>query len=187
MVISEENLLGELRKGNARALEFIMDTYSNLVFSVVINVLGIDNREYALECMNDIFLIVWNKNSLYDPEKASLKNWILAVSKYKAIDYKRALKNQGNVELEEEILFSAVNVENEYIAKENMDELLKLLDRQNKVDKEIFIMKYILDEDIATISEKVTLSKGAVYNRLWRMRNFLMDKLGITYNKEEAK
>lgn len=111
MAINEDNVLLELKKRNTKALEYIINTYSNLVFKVVINVLGNDNYESAKECLNDIYLLVWNKNQLYNPEKASFKNWLLAVSKYKAIDYKRSLKKTNNVNIEDEFLFSSNNVE----------------------------------------------------------------------------
>ncbi|AQS06296.1 sigma-70 family RNA polymerase sigma factor [Clostridium beijerinckii] len=187
MAINEDNVLLELKKRNTKALEYIINTYSNLVFKVVINVLGNDNYESAKECLNDIYLLVWNKNQLYNPEKASFKNWLLAVSKYKAIDYKRSLKKTNNVNIEDEFLFSSNNVENEYILKEKKKELLELLDNESKTDREIFIRKYIFDEDINSITQKLKLSKGAVYNRLWRTRNSLTEKLNVQCEGEVIK
>ncbi|MHC1685128.1 MAG: sigma-70 family RNA polymerase sigma factor [Clostridiaceae bacterium] len=187
MTINEDNLLLELEKRNPTALEYIINTYSNLVFKVVINVLGNDNYESAKECLNDIFLLVWDKHYLYNPQKASFKNWLLAVSKYKAIDYKRSFKQINNVCIGDEVLFSSNNIENEYILKEKKQELLELLDNVSKTDKEIFIRKYIFDEDIHSITQKLNLSKGAVYNRLWRTKNSLIEKLNVSYKEEAVK
>ncbi|GFZ30545.1 hypothetical protein CSC2_10710 [Clostridium zeae] len=64
MDINEENILEQLKNKNHKALEYIIYTYSNLIFRVVINVLGESNREAASECINDILLIVWNKHHL---------------------------------------------------------------------------------------------------------------------------
>ncbi|MBY6930963.1 sigma-70 family RNA polymerase sigma factor [Clostridium botulinum] len=187
MTIDEDNFLSELKKRNTKALEYIINTYSNLVFKVVINVLGYDNYESAKECLNDIYLLVWNKYQLYNPQKASFKNWLLAVAKYKAIDYKRSLKPSNNVLIEDEVLFSSNNIEHEYILKEKKNELLELLDNESKADREIFIRKYIFDEDIDSITKKFNLSKGAVYNRLWRTRNSIIEKLNVSYKKEAEK
>jgi len=129
MVISEDNFLLGLSKRNPKALEYIINTYSNLVFKVVLNVLGNENRESAKECVNDIYLLVWNKHHLYNPQKASFKNWLLAVSKYKAIDYKRSLNKEDNLQLEEDTLSSNSDVENDYIFKEKKAELLNLLQK----------------------------------------------------------
>lgn len=187
MTINENNLLSELNKKNTEALEYIINTYANLVFKVVINVLGNDNYESAKECLNDIYLLVWDKHQLYDPQKSSFKNWLLAISKYKAIDYKRSLKQANNVCIENEVLFSSNNVESEYILKEKKTELLELLDNERKTDREIFIRKYIFDEDISSITRKFNLSRGAVYNRLWRTRNSIIEKLNVSYKEEAAK
>ena len=187
MIINEDNFLSELNKRNSKALEYIISTYSNLVFKVVINVLGHDNYESAKECLNDIYLLVWDKHQLYNPQKSSFKNWLLAVSKYKAIDYKRSLKQTNNTSIEDEVLFSSNNIENEYILKEKKKELLKLLDNENKTDREIFIRKYIFDEDINSITRKLNLSKGAVYNRLWRTRNSIIGKLNVSCKEEAVK
>lgn len=187
MTINEDNFLSELNKRNTKALEYIINTYSNLVFKVVINVLGYDNYESAKECLNDIYLLVWDKHQLYNPQKSSFKNCLLAVSKYKAIDYKRSLKQTNNTSIEDEVLISHNNIENEYILKEKKKELLKLLDNENKTDREIFIRKYIFDEDINSITKKLNLSKGAVYNRLWRTRNSIIGKLNVSCKEEAVK
>lgn len=183
MVIKDDNLIEELDKRNSEALEYIIQKYANLIFKVVINVLGNDNRELAKECISDIYMLAWNKYKLYNPEKASFKNWLLAVSKYKAIDYKRASKNLENVELDKEALKAPIDIERNFIDKENVKEVLEFINNEKPIDKEIFIRKYIYEEGIDEISKKLNLSKGAVYNRLWRTRNSLNEKIE-GYKKE---
>lgn len=188
MKITDENFLCEVNNKNPQALEYIIDTYSNLVFKVILNVLGNENRESAKECINDVFLLVWNKHNLYNPQKSSFKNWLLSVSKYKAIDYKRKLlKQNNNLYLDAQILFSKDNIENNYILKEKKEELLKFLDEGNKIDKEIFIRKYIFDEDTDKIAECLKLSKGAIYNRLWRTKNLVIKNFNSKSNLEVVK
>lgn len=187
MKIDDKNFLLELKKKNPKALEFIINTYCNLVFKIVINVLGTNNYEHAKECVNDIYLIIWNKSHLHNPEKSSFKNWLLAVSKYKAIDYKRSLAKEDNLQIEEQVLISKIDVENEYILKERKEELIKLLQYEHKLDRELFIRKYILDQDMDSLCKKFNLSKGAVYNRLWRTKNSLIRKLNISGEVEVSK
>ncbi|APM37643.1 sigma-70 family RNA polymerase sigma factor [Clostridium kluyveri] len=187
MKINDENFLLELKKKNPIALEYIINTYCNLVFKIVMNVLGKDNYENAKECINDVYLLIWNKSHLYNPEKSSFKNWLLAVSKYKAIDYKRSLVKQDNLQIEEQILISKTDVENEYISKEKKEILIKLLQCEHELDRELFIRKYILDEDMGSLCKNFNLSRGAVYNRLWRTKNSLIRKLNISNEVEELK
>ncbi|WP_373844659.1 hypothetical protein [Clostridium sp.] len=52
MKINDENFLLELKRKNPMALEYIINTYCNLVFKIVINVLGKDNYDsYSAECI----------------------------------------------------------------------------------------------------------------------------------------
>ena len=61
MKINEDNFIGELKNKNPKALDYLVDNYSNLIFKVVISVLGSDKREEAMECLNDVLLKVWEK------------------------------------------------------------------------------------------------------------------------------
>ena len=74
MKINENNFLIELKKKNPKALEYTISIYANLVFKVVINILGTTNMESAKECVNDVYLLIWDKINLYNPEKSSFKN-----------------------------------------------------------------------------------------------------------------
>lgn len=187
MKINDKNFLLELKKKNPAALEYIINTYCNLVFKIVLDVLGNDNYENAKECINDIYLLIWNKSHLYNSKKSSFKNWLLAVSKYKAIDYKRTLYKQNNLQIEEQTLISKTDIESEYISKEKKEELIKLLQYEHKLDRELFIRKYILDQDMESLCKNFNLSKGAVYNRLWRTKNSLIKKLNISGEMEVSK
>ncbi|AGY76979.1 sigma-70 family RNA polymerase sigma factor [Clostridium autoethanogenum] len=187
MKINDKNFLLELKRKNPTALEYIINIYCNLVFKVVLNVLGNDNYENAKECINDVYLLIWNKSHLYNPEKSSFKNWLLAVSKYKAIDYKRSLVKQDNLQIEEQMLISNTDIENEYILREKKEELIKLLQYEHKLDRELFIRKYLLDQDMETLCKNFNLSKGAIYNRLWRTKNSIIRKLHISGEVEVSK
>ncbi|URZ08390.1 sigma-70 family RNA polymerase sigma factor [Clostridium felsineum] len=187
MKINEDNFWLELKNRNTNALEYIIELYSNLVFKIVINILE-NNREASKECVNDVFLLVWNKSNLYNPNKSSFKNWLLAIAKYKSIDYKRkSEKHSFNTSLEDIPIPSKEDIEDNYILKEKKEELLKLLETENTICKEIFIRKYILYESTDSIAKSLKLSKGAVYNRLWRTRNSIIKKLNLSENLEVVK
>lgn len=78
---------------------------------------------------------------------------------------------------------SEVNIEGEIISKENRKEILDLINSMKEVDREIFIRRYFLDEDIELISQKVNMNRANVDNRLSRGRKFLKEKLDF-FKKE---
>lgn len=99
MTVDENNFIKQLRVKNAAALNFVVDNYGSLVFKVVRSVLnsGFDSQ-YIEECINDIFLSVWDNIDSFDESKGVFKYWITAVAKYKAIDYKRKFFKQSTAE-----------------------------------------------------------------------------------------
>lgn len=91
------------------------------------------------------------------------------------------------LQIEEQMLISKTDIENEYIFKEKKEILIKLLQCEHELDRELFIQKYILDEDMDSLCKNFNLSRGAVYNRLWRTKNSLIRKLNISNEVEELK
>lgn len=62
-----------------------------------------------------------------------------------------------------------------------------ILNSGNKTDKEVFVRKYIFGEKIDKIAEELGLSRGAVYNRLWRTKNSIIKNFNNTANLEVLK
>ncbi|GED18150.1 sigma-70 family RNA polymerase sigma factor [Aneurinibacillus migulanus] len=179
MRIDENNFIKEIKRGNAKALEFVVDNYSNLVFKVVGGVLNTGfHFQYVEECSNDIFWSVWNNINSFDEEKGEFKHWIAAVAKYKAIDYKRKLFKQSIIEsIDDYSLNDEMNLESIVVSKENKEELLNAINDMSNEDKEIFIRRYFLCEKVESIAETFGVDRNWVDQRLSRGRKALKKKL----------
>ncbi|KUO60426.1 MAG: RNA polymerase subunit sigma-70 [Gracilibacter sp. BRH_c7a] len=179
MKISDTNLVIQLKKKNRRALEFILEAYGNLVYSVVRQVLQEKSCDpYVEECINDVFLSVWNNADSFDGTKGCFKGWLAAIAKYKAIDYRRKLWRQNFLECAaDRELYDELTTENIVIAKEDRQELLAAIHEMNKQDREIFIRRYFLCEDIETIAGMFGVDRNVVDQRLSRGRKHLKEKL----------
>ncbi len=56
MKIDEDNFIRQLKYRNSKALDFIVDEYSNLVFKIIRTVLNSNfHSQYVEECANDVF------------------------------------------------------------------------------------------------------------------------------------
>lgn len=178
MKISEDNFIKELKNKNPKALDYLVDNYSNLIFKVIISVLGSDKREEAMECLNDVLLKVWEKISYHDETKSKFSSWLIAISKYSAIDYKRKIyKIDNECNIDELMLADERTIEEQILSSEGKKELLNIIKDLGSPDKEIFIRKYFMGESLSEISEALKLSKSAVNNRLFRGRKLLKEKL----------
>lgn len=170
MRCDEKNYIKRLKNGKEDALEFIIDKYLPLVKSAVYKVLsplGIDG--IADECINDVFLSVWkNSNKFISEEELDFKKWIYKIAKFKAIDYYRKAIKSLDVSLEGNDLVDNQSVEDEVILSENRNELIKLINTLEPIDRDIFIMKFFLGIKSYDIAKKLSLSIAAIDNRIYR-------------------
>lgn len=180
MKINEDSFIGELKNKNPKALDYLVNNYSNLIFKVVISVLGSDKREEAMECLNDVLLKVWEKINYHDESKSKFTSWLIAVSKYNAIDYKRKLyKIENECNIDELMLADERTIEEQIVHSESKEEILNVIQNLGSPDKDIFIRKYFFGESLDEISQALKLSRSAVNNRLFRGRKLLKEKLGL--------
>lgn len=179
MKIDEKNFIQQIKNKNNKALEFVVDNYSNLVFKIIYDVLNSRfHSEYAEECASDVFWGVWVNIDSFDEEKGNFKNWIAAIAKYKAIDYKRKSYEQStDKSIDDYALPCEISTESIIVAKENSNELFQAINALNEEDREIFIRRYFLHEDIENIAREFGVERNLVDQRLSRGRKFLKEKL----------
>ena len=177
--IDETNFMAEIKNKNPDALEFAVNSYGNLVYKIVYGVLG---RTFEMpsieECVSDAFFAAWNHIESYNEEKGNFKNWLLAIARYKAIDYRRKFSQHGHVQcLDDSTVPSLLSVEEIIIAKENKEELIRAIQGMGDTDKQIFIRRYFLGESILSIAQGLGTDRTYVDNRLSRGRKALREKL----------
>lgn len=171
--MNDELIIKYIKKKKEKGLELFVDKYSPLITFIVRKHLY-NLREYEEECIDDVFLCVWDNIHSFDKNKNSLKNWVAAITKYKAIDYKRKyLKIKDFEDISELELLEKSQVEDNLLNKELKKEIEELLNKLKPEDREIFIKHYLQDEKIENISVEVGMSKDKIYNRLSRGRNKL--------------
>ncbi|MCW6112431.1 sigma-70 family RNA polymerase sigma factor [Clostridium sporogenes] len=179
MKIDANNFIEQIKYKNTKALDFIIDEYSNLVFKILHTMLNSNfHSQYVEECANDVFWSVWNNIDSFDEKKGNFKHWIAAISKYKAIDYKRKLFKQNIIEsIDDHVLFDDTSIENNVILSENKEEIFQVMNDMKKEDREIFIRRYFLDEKVENIAKIFGVNRNLIDKRLSRGRKFLREKL----------
>lgn len=153
-----------IKKKNQKGMEILIDQYNGLITSVIRYHLG-SLINYEEECVSDTLLAIWDNVEGFNQDKNTFKNWICAIAKYKAIDYKRKYLNK--------IEISDLDEQNYYIDKnllkieiqEELNETLKFLSEE---DKEIFRRYYLNDESVIDIANDKKLAISSVHSKLSR-------------------
>src|SRR5690348_17353279 len=89
---SDEDLAQRLHERDPEALETLISRYSREMFYFIRLVLdGIGVTQDAEECVNDLFVAVWQEIETFDANRGTLRTWLTMRAKYIALDRRRQL------------------------------------------------------------------------------------------------
>ncbi|HLZ80322.1 MAG TPA: sigma-70 family RNA polymerase sigma factor [Ktedonobacteraceae bacterium] len=89
---SDDDLAQRLHERDPEALETLISRYSREIFYFIRVVLdGIGVAQDAEECVNDLFVAVWQEIDSFDPLRGTLRTWLTMRAKYIALDRRRQL------------------------------------------------------------------------------------------------
>lgn len=172
------SLINQLQKRDEQALREVINKYGGYVKAIVVKVLQ-PNQTAIEECINDVFLTIWQKSIQFTGDEIDFKKWIGVIAKYKAIDTYRSLQNKPKtVELLPSISNSKDLPESIIEQRVQKEQLFISILNLSKNDQEIFLLKYYLGYSNGEIAELFGLSKSAVENRLYRGKLKLIEELG---------
>src|SRR5712691_13320867 len=89
---SDDDLVQRLHERDPEALETLISRYSREIFYFIRLVLdGVGVVQDAEECVNDLFVAVWQEINSFDSERGTLRTWLTMRAKYIALDRRRQL------------------------------------------------------------------------------------------------
>ena len=170
---NDQNFIGLLKRKDEAALDYVVDTYGGLIKAVVHRHLSAFPDDCG-ECVNDILLTVWEHSEDFDPERSSFPAWLSAVSKYKAIDFKRRrARTLTEAPLTGEEPSESGNPEEAVLADEIDAETKSLLEHLSEDDRQLFWGRYVEGQSVELLAKQRNIKVSALYNRLSRDRKKL--------------
>jgi RNA polymerase sigma-70 factor (ECF subfamily) len=97
---TDDELMGRVATGELAALEAVYDRYARLVFSVGLRVLH--DRQLAEDVTQEVFLRIWRRPASYNPERGRFVNWLMSVTRNRALDEWRRFARRRRVEDQED-------------------------------------------------------------------------------------
>ncbi len=155
-----------IKKKKEKGMELLIDNYRGIITAIVRRHLGVLTN-YEEECVDDVLMSIWDNIKSFDSSKNTFKNWICAISKYKAIDYKKKyLSKIEYVDMSEEIYY----IDEELLKSEMEEEINDILSYLNESDRRLFKEHYLKGEPLEEIAIKNNTKVSNLYNRLLRGR-----------------
>jgi RNA polymerase sigma-70 factor, ECF subfamily len=89
---SDESLLAQLCVGSGEALAVLFERYARVTRSVALRILR--DRAEAEDLVQDLFLFLQRKCSIFDSSKSSARSWIIQMAYHRAIERRRYLTSR---------------------------------------------------------------------------------------------
>ena len=82
--LADEELIYLMQAGDPRAFELIYDRHGGAAFSLAYRIAG--ERAAAEDITQEAFLSIWRSRRRYEPERGSVRAWVLGIVHHRAID-----------------------------------------------------------------------------------------------------
>ncbi len=183
--ITDNNFVERLRAKDERALEFIIEKYGGLLYSIIRKKLSLI-PDMVDECFDDVLMKAWDHADDYNEDKCDFKGWLAAIARYQAIDYLRKAKreefSQMGESLEDMVNEPGFDDERFTRLEESIEsEFEQLVSCLSPEDREIFRRIYQKGESMDEISKDLKIPKDQLYNHTSRgkkkiRKNYLISK-----------
>lgn len=181
---SDKEIILKVAGNESKALEELYDRYSPVLFTLINKI--VQDKPAAEEILSDVFVIIWQKNNLFDSEAGNVYTWMINLARNKAIDFVKRNRNPEemkdyNDEYENENIIPHLSSSAEPL---DLDKVLSMKDKiNNSFNKLTDAQQYVLnlayyrgynEEEIArelniplpTVKFKISLALGNLNKNL---------------------
>jgi RNA polymerase sigma-70 factor (ECF subfamily) len=154
----DQELMARLRANDSKALDILFHRYSRLVLGIAIRIL----KDYgeAEDIVQEVFLSVYQRASLFDPSRGTARSWIVQVAFHRALDRRSYLGRRGyylGTEIESlgDTLLGDTDLDREIGAKLNRAQLEKAFAELPEMQRRTLELFYFEGLEMREISEKL--------------------------------
>jgi RNA polymerase sigma-70 factor (ECF subfamily) len=169
---NEADLLVKVGKGDKASLGDLYDRYSTVLYSVALRILN--NQAEAEDVLQEIFVQIWDKASLYDPSRGKPLTWMMSMTRNKSIDRLRSLQRRyrlhDEAEQESKIQESSVRADaaDGVYAAENSRAIRNAVMQLSPEQRQAIEMAYFSGLTQSEIAEKLEEPLGTIKARIRR-------------------
>src|SRR5262245_14749398 len=90
----DEELMRQVAGGSAEALGLLHRRYARLVFGLAVSTL---DRAAAEDLVQDVFLAVWRNAGRFDPERGTVRAWLMQIAHFRILNELRRRSRQPEI------------------------------------------------------------------------------------------
>ncbi|MCE5008511.1 RNA polymerase sigma factor [Staphylococcus equorum] len=154
-----------LETNDSKSLEILYDRYESLLFNLAYKIT--QDVQSSEEVLQDVFMKIWNKKAIFNPEKGKLSTWLITLCRNRSID---AIRKKKNIESQFDEDFQGIQTDSlpEYdlLSKEVSEEINKRISFLNKDQQKIISLFYYKGLSQQEIASKLNIPLGTVKSRM---------------------
>jgi RNA polymerase sigma-70 factor (ECF subfamily) len=166
--LADEDLMGLVQDGDARAFEVIFDRHADVAFSLAYRMCG--RRAVAEDVVQDAFLSLWRSGARYDRSRGSVRSWVLSVVHNRGIDFFRreSVRAGKDVSDDEAVarLVSAASTEGEVQRRDDAVQVRAALSELPAEQRQVIELAYYGGFSHTEISTMLDVPAGTVKGRM---------------------
>jgi RNA polymerase sigma-70 factor (ECF subfamily) len=169
--VTDEEVLIRLKAQDKEALALLFDRYSRLILTIGFRVL----RDYgeAEELVQSVFLYLYQKAELFQPDKGTAKSWITQAAYHRALDRRDYLVyRQFYLGTESEVLPDTLaadfDLEREIGSRLNREQLFKALEELPEKQRLTLTLNFFEGLELREIGERLGDSIANVRHNYYR-------------------
>ena len=170
---SDEKLINLLRAGDKSALNTLFSRYANLVYSIAFRIL--QEVGEAEDAVQESFLYLFRKASLFDSSRGSAKVWIIQIAYSRSLDIRTHLRRKRFYQRTDidtlgphEDLVEHGDMEREIEARLDFGRLSAGFDELTEIQRETLKLFYFEEIDLREISERLHEPLGNIRHHFYR-------------------
>jgi len=164
---ADAELMRRIAAGDRRSFDTIYDRYHRQAYSLARRITG--GAGGAEEATQDAFLALWRGASRFDPERASLATFVLALVRYRSIDWIRrgapGKLHEGLDEGAAERVEAPERTEDQVLAMQEHDRARRLVAELPPEQRQVIDLAYFAGYTQEEIADRVGIPLGTVKGR----------------------
>jgi RNA polymerase sigma-70 factor (ECF subfamily) len=177
--LADEEVMHLVQRGEPRAFELLYDRHGGAAFSLAYRMVG--NRSAAEDISQEAFLSIWRSRLRYQPDRGSVRTWVLGIVHHRAIDAlrrnvvheRKRVEAEGFEEREEAPERTEVEAARREEAREVRNALQTLPEEQLKVIELAYFGGFTHSQIAEMLHEPIGTVKGRMRLGLEKMRRHL--------------
>lgn len=169
------SLLARLTERDEQALLQLYRKYQRLVYSLALRVLR--EEAEAQELLQEVFLHVWEKASLFNSERGTFEAWLLTLTHHRAIDVLRTrrFKQQASEERVDPDVLAGLATQETISDRSGLTDSIEIdervrvqsaLEEISKEQREVLELAYYEGYSQSEIAERLGIPLGTVKTRM---------------------